>query len=372
MRIRSSRAFAVLVCLAVAACGRGSATPPPPPPPDVVKPTPRPVPSPTEARVQLGQKLFANLCALCHGPDGRGYVADNAPSLVSESFLASASDAFLRTGIVEGRPGTAMGAYGRARGGPLSDGDVDAVIAFLRAGKPEPMPAAATATAGDATRGKATYTSTCKECHGDPAARGKAPYLANPVFLASASDAFLRHAIVNGRADTEMKPFGATLDAQAIDDVIAYVRTWAPEPAAPVSSQPPPVAAGKVVLNPDGKAPNFTLKEDRFVAAADVKAALDQKRRLIIVDARTPADWQRGHIPGAISAPYYDLALLDVVPDDGTWVLAYCACPHHASGIVVDELRKRGFEHTAVIDEGINFWHNQGYPMEGADVDAGH
>ena len=79
------------MCLAVASCGRGNATPPPPPPPDVVKPTPRPVPSPTEARVQLGQKLFANLCALCHGPDGRGYVADNAPSLTS--------DAFLRTGI---------------------------------------------------------------------------------------------------------------------------------------------------------------------------------------------------------------------------------------------------------------------------------
>jgi cytochrome c oxidase cbb3-type subunit 3/ubiquinol-cytochrome c reductase cytochrome c subunit len=45
-------------------------------------------------------------------------------------------------------------------------------------------------------------------------------------------------------------------------------------------------------------------------------------------------------------------------------VLAYCACPHHASGIIVDELRKRGFKHTAVIDEGILFWHQQGYPVE--------
>ena len=46
-------------------------------------------------------------------------------------------------------------------------------------------------------------------------------------------------------------------------------------------------------------------------------------------------------------------------------MLAYCACPHHASGIIVDELRKLGYQHTAVIDEGILFWHQQGFPVEG-------
>ena len=48
---------------------------------------------------------------------------------------------------------------------------------------------------------------------------------------------------------------------------------------------------------------------------------------------------------------------------DGTWVIAYCACPHHASGEVVDKLRGRGFKHTAVLDEGILFWKQQGYPV---------
>jgi hypothetical protein len=44
-------------------------------------------------------------------------------------------------------------------------------------------------------------------------------------------------------------------------------------------------------------------------------------------------------------------------------VLAYCACPHHVSGEVVDELRKRGYKHTAVIDEGIFAWQHKGYPV---------
>ena len=94
-----------------------------------------------------------------------------------------------------------------------------------------------------------------------------------------------------------------------------------------------------------------------------VKQALDQKRRLVIADARPPADWSNLHITGAISAPYYDDKALDDIPNDGTWVLAYCGCPHHLSGELVDHLRKRGYRHTAVIDEGIFAWQQKGYPV---------
>jgi cytochrome c oxidase cbb3-type subunit 3/ubiquinol-cytochrome c reductase cytochrome c subunit len=72
------------------------------------------------------------------------------------------------------------------------------------------------------------------------------------------------------------------------------------------------------------------------------------------------------HIAGAISTPYYDHDSLDDLPNDGTWVLAYCACPHHVSGEVVDELRKRGYRHTAVIDEGIFAWQHKDYPVVAA------
>jgi cytochrome c oxidase cbb3-type subunit 3/ubiquinol-cytochrome c reductase cytochrome c subunit len=61
----------------------------------------------------------------------------------------------------------------------------------------------------------------------------------------------------------------------------------------------------------------------------------------------------RVHIPGAVSIPYHDMERLDEMPKDGTWAVAYCACPPYLSGIVVDELRKRGFAHSTVLYEGI-------------------
>jgi hypothetical protein len=44
------------------------------------------------------------------------------------------------------------------------------------------------------------------------------------VFLAAASDAFIRYAIEYGRPDTEMEPAGLT--EQEVADVIAYIRQW--------------------------------------------------------------------------------------------------------------------------------------------------
>ena len=84
----------------------------------------------------------------------------------------------------------------------------------------------------------------------------------------------------------------------------------------------------------------------------------------ILLDARASSDWVLGHIPGAVPFPFYSVdELASNLPTDGTWIVAYCACPHAASGRVVDDLRARGFANTAVLDEGIYFWRDAGYPM---------
>lgn len=53
-------------------------TPTPPPGPPPVQP------SPLEASINAGQQVFAQLCAVCHGPSGSG--TNEAPSLVSSSL----------------------------------------------------------------------------------------------------------------------------------------------------------------------------------------------------------------------------------------------------------------------------------------------
>jgi cytochrome c oxidase cbb3-type subunit 3 len=390
-----NRAALTATALAIAGCNSGSATPAPSgkppagqpsvtPAPPVASPAPAPgsAAAPTAAQIagMDGKPLYLALCKQCHGEDARGYAADHAPSLVNPTFLESASDDFLRRSILAGRPGTSMGAYGKARGGPLDDAALDRLVRFLREQGPPPQTLPATA-AGDPAVGAAVYARRCLSCHGNAQLRGEALSLVNAGFLADATDAFLRHAIVHGRPGTKMEPFAGVLGDAEIDGVVSFLR--AQGGGAPPAELPEPTGKEPLVINPSGKSPHFTLRADpcppvppgakevckpdpRFVSVDQVAAAVRAKQRLVIVDARPTSDWRRVHIAGAVSIQYFDMKRLDELPGDGTWVVAYCACPHHLSGIVVDELRRRGYAHAAVLDEGINEWHRRGLPVVAA------
>jgi cytochrome c oxidase cbb3-type subunit 3 len=324
---------------------------------------------PKLARVNEGKALYERYCQLCHAPGGTGYAADNAPSLVSRTFLESASDAFIAHGIRVGRPNTAMGAYGKSRGGPLSDTEIDQLVAYLRSQGPAAKALPSVATNGNPANGAVLFDKNCRACHGSPAARGNALLLENPELLASASTEFLRYAIVHGRPPTPMPAYGGKLLPTEIEDILAWLksRTPAAPASAPVKNPLVPTDL-PVVVNPKGGKPSFTLRDGRFVSAEQVKNALAQKKRMVLVDARSPSDWIQFHIPGAISLAYYDAEQLARIPNDGTWVVAYCACPHHASGEVVDALRRKNYPNTAVLDEGILFWKDRGYPLVGEAV----
>ncbi len=165
-----------------------------------------------------------------------------------------------------------------------------------------------------------------------------------------------------------MPAFQGKLSEQEISDVVAWLWSFRPaQPTAPVENPKVPDNL-PIVINPKGARPKFTLREERFVSVEQVKKALDAKQRIVIIDARAASDWIQFHIPGAISSPYHDEKVLDRVPKDGTWVVAYCACPHHASGEVVDALRARKYQNTAVMDEGILFWKDHGLPLVGEAI----
>ena len=312
-----------------------------------------------------GAELYTILCAPCHRADGSGGAADHAPSLINPTFLESASDGFLRTAVANGRAGTSMGAYGKARGGPLDDAALSRLVAFLRSRGPAyHAPKETVSRQASADRGAPLYEQQCRTCHGNVAVRGEAVHLADAGFMKSASDGFLKHAIANGRPDTKMLAFSQTMKDAQIDDVVAYLRSMAKQPVAH-AQLPAPTGHEPLVLNPQGKDPAFTVKEERFVSVAQVHDALLAHRRMIIIDARPPSEWSQVHIAGAVSIPYYQAERLEQIPKDVT-VLAYCACPHHLSGTVVDALRGKGHAASFVLDEGINEWHRRGYPIVAA------
>lgn len=323
--------------------------------------------APRPEDVAAGRDLYAQYCALCHGEHGEGYVADNAPALNSDDLLRVASDDFLGRTITEGHPTTPMAAFGQAHGGPLSPPDVDRIVAFLRSGHPAAIDVSRTRVMGDAGRGRTVYETNCVGCHGANGEGVNAPTLASAVFQSSATVGFLRETIAHGREGTPMPAFQGTLSSQQIDDVVAFVRTLPPlgMPSPPIVDGPPPPDFEHIVLNPDGATPTFTVREDRYVPGAEVRAALDAHQRIVILDARPTSAWAEAHIPGAAPFPYYTAdELASHLPNDGTYIIAYCACPHAASGHVVDELRSRGFPHAYILDEGIGWWQTNGHPVE--------
>jgi rhodanese-related sulfurtransferase len=214
--------------------------------------------------------------------------------------------------------------------------------------------------------GKTLYVEHCASCHGTKGEGIRAPALGNPMLLATASDAFLHYTISEGRDRTPMKAFKDSLSKIEINALTAYIRSRASGWNAPQAITVTKPLPKDYVLNPHNKAPMFALREKLYVSAEQLLKALKDSSRLIMLDARSEAAWHQTHIPGAVSVPYYkepDKFIQDI-PNDSTWVIVYCACPHAASLQVVNTLKRFGYKHTAILDEGVLVWAQRGYPVQ--------
>jgi len=318
--------------------------------------------------VATGRELYGRMCAVCHGDAGEGYRADQAPRMAQPDWLASASDAFLREVIADGRAGSTMSAWGRSHGGPLDGAQVNAVISFLRTWQEGASVALDEAPLrGDAARGGPLYRARCAGCHGESGIGGNSPRVGNADFLRSASDGYLRHAISRGRPGTKMSAFAATLSATDIDDIIAALRAFPPPPPPPAPALPPPqvppLPLGPVPLHARGPEPKGFNQHPGTTNVDVVKSELARGAKMAILDARAPSDYVNEHITGAVSVPFYDPApYLDKLPKNA-WMVCYCACPHAESGQLAQKLVAAGFKKVTVLNEGLGVWRSRQYPI---------
>ncbi len=92
------------------------------------------------------------------------------------------------------------------------------------------------------------------------------------------------------------------------------------------------------------------------VDAETAKELMDTEDDYVILDVRTQAEYDEGHIPGAILIPHDTVttAAEDALPDKGQLVLVYCRSGNRskqASQTLVD------LGYTNVVEfEGINSW----------------
>jgi cytochrome c oxidase cbb3-type subunit III len=173
--------------------------------------TPQAIAADSQANA-IGERLFMNYCAQCHGSDARG--ARGFPNLTDNDWLGGGSPEVIQTVIANGRNGV-MPPMAAALGGPEDVRNVAHYVLSLSNTPHDPV---------RAVQGKAKFAS-CAACHG---ADGKglsaigAPNLTDGIWLHGWGEEAIVRAVNNG-INNAMPGQAALLNPDQINVLAAYV-----------------------------------------------------------------------------------------------------------------------------------------------------
>lgn len=161
---------------------------------------------------EIGHRLFANNCAMCHGSDGRG--APGFPNLTDSDWLYGGSYEQILTSLRQGRSGV-MPPLGAA----LGEDGVTEVVAYVQQLSGQP------ADASLAAAGKTRFDMLCIACHGPDGTGNQmlgAPNLTDEIWLHGGSPEIIAATINNGR-NGKMPAHEALLSEDRQKLLAAYV-----------------------------------------------------------------------------------------------------------------------------------------------------
>jgi mono/diheme cytochrome c family protein len=216
--------------------------------------------------------LYAENCAVCHGLNGEGIAATpplNAPGLGSMPY-----DDLYKV-IARGRFETAMPAWSKEDGGPLSDYQIGELVALIQSGDwaetgdrvvnlglaplipftADPDPAQLEAVGylpdgGTLQTAIRLYASHCVACHGaDGLGTGIAPALNDPE-VRSKSTEELNRTVTYGNAGTLMTGWSNVLVPEEIAAMVTLIQRWdeVPVGAIPAPDVPIPTTEESIAL----------------------------------------------------------------------------------------------------------------------------
>ena len=211
-----------------------------------------------QEKLELGAQLYAENCAVCHGPEGQGRVG----ATLAKDFSSIRPDLAIETTISNGVEGSAMPAWSQTNGGPLSEADIDALVFFIlswQTGGPPVIAATPTAiprqeltpppeVSGDPKRGAQLYDQNCSVCHGANGEGRVGATLAKD-WPSIRPDLQVKATIVRGVAGSVMPAWsqenGGPLAESDVNDLVAFILTWStPDnpPSVPAEAEQAPAA----------------------------------------------------------------------------------------------------------------------------------
>lgn len=192
-----------------------------------------------EDETEQGAQLYAENCAVCHGPEGQGRVG----ATLAQDWPSIRPDLQVEATIRRGVPGSVMPAWSQENGGPLNNEEIDALVQYILSwetgGPPSvfptltPIPREALTpppdVEGDPNSGADMYQRNCLVCHGQEGQGRVGATLARD-WPSIRPDLRIQTTIARGVDGTVMpawgQEFGGPLSEGQINDLVAYILTW--------------------------------------------------------------------------------------------------------------------------------------------------
>jgi mono/diheme cytochrome c family protein len=208
--------------------------------------------SSAEGQLELGARLFAENCVVCHGANGQGRVGAD----LAKDWPSVRPDLTVKAIVASGVPGSRMPAWSEANGGPLSSEQIEAVTAYVLSWQtggadniiivptPTPLPPVKPLpnVAGDTTRGAVLFQQNCIMCHGE-GGQGKIGKTLAKNWSGVRPDLLIQNTINTGIPNTAMPAWsqtnGGPLSAQDVDDLTAYILAMPPISQVQTAEEPP-------------------------------------------------------------------------------------------------------------------------------------
>jgi len=99
------------------------------------------------------------------------------------------------------------------------------------------------------------------------------------------------------------------------------------------------------------------------ISAREAKVLLDGNKKIFLMDVRTPEEFSRGRLPGAVLIPIGELERrIAEVPGNRT-IVVYCTVGSR-SNTAAKLLAQKGYRNVYNITYGLLDWYRNGFPLQ--------